>query len=83
MNSEIIIQKLEELFRDLFDDYTGPVTRELTADDVEEWDSLGHIQLMVLIEKTMGLRFSTEEIRQLKNLGELVDLIQAKTATGE
>ena len=49
--------KVEELIRDLFDEYDGPVTRDLTAKAVPQWDSLGHVQLMVLIEQTYGIRF--------------------------
>jgi acyl carrier protein len=81
MDENTILQKLEEIFRELFDEYEGPVTRELTAHDVEQWDSLGHIQLMVMIEKIMKMRFSAEEVRQLANLGELVDLIRTKKAS--
>ncbi len=75
MPSEEILSKLEEIIRDLFDDYQGPVTRALSAHDVDQWDSLANVQLMVIAERTFQVRFTNDEISRLRNLGELVDLI--------
>jgi acyl carrier protein len=66
------------LIRDLFDEYDGPITRDLTAAQVPQWDSLGHVQLMVGVEQAFGLRFATAEIRKFANLGELIDAIDKK-----
>jgi acyl carrier protein len=63
------------LIRDLFDEYDGPITRDLTAAQVPQWDSLGHVQLMVGVEQAFGVRFATAEIRKFANLGELIDAI--------
>jgi acyl carrier protein len=72
--------KMAEIVRSLFDEYRGPVTRELSASDVEQWDSLMNVQLIVLIEQAFRIRFSTREVGQLKNLGELLDAVAAKRA---
>lgn len=70
--------ELADILRTLFDDYDGPVTGALTAADVEQWDSLANVQLVVLAERTFGVRFTTAEITSLPNLGALADLIRAK-----
>jgi len=80
MQSTEIYQKLNGIFLDVFDDDTVVVKPELTADDVDGWDSLSHIRLMLTIEKTFGIRFSASEVGKLKNVGELVSLIESKTA---
>ena len=70
---------LTAVFHDVFDDESIVVTPELTADDVDEWDSLTHIRLVGAVEKRFGLRFSAAEVGRLKNVGELVRLIEAKS----
>ena len=55
-------------------------TPELTAEDVDEWDSLSHIRLVLAIERQFGLKFSAAEVSRLKNVGEFVALIQSKSA---
>ena len=73
------LAKLDGLIRDLFDEYEGPVTRSLKATDVPQWDSLGHVQLMVLVEQMFGVRFSAGEIGNFRDVGDLVDEIGRKT----
>jgi len=80
MNTDAIYTQLTGLFHDVFDDETIQVTPTLTADDVDEWDSLSHIRLVLAIEKKFGLKFSAAEVGRLKNVGEFVALIQAKSA---
>ncbi len=75
-----ILAKITPILRDLFDEYDGPVTRTLTAADVEQWDSLSNIQLMVLVEQACGIRFSSNEVRNFQNLGELIDAVARKSA---
>lgn len=75
-----ILARFEPIFRDLFDDYDGPVSETLTAAQVEQWDSLANVQLMVMIEKAFGIKFATGEIAGLKNLGALADLVATKAA---
>lgn len=73
-----IYAKLTEIFRDVFDDDNLQVTPELTAADVDEWDSLNHIRLVVSVERAFGLRFSAAQVGRLKNVGEFAELIGAK-----
>lgn len=80
MNTEANYAKLTQVFHDVFDDDTIVVRPELTADDVDEWDSLTHIRLVMAIEKAFGLKFSAAEVEQLRNVGDLVTLIDAKKA---
>lgn len=81
MNTEAQYAKLTQVFHDVFDDDTIVVHPQLTADDVDEWDSLTHIRLVIAVEKAFGLKFSAAEVEQLRNVGDLVTLIDAKTAS--
>lgn len=80
MNTDTIFTKLTGIFHDVFDDESIVVTAQLTATDVDEWDSLSHIRLVLAIEKKFGLKFSAAEVGRLKNVGEFVSMIQAKAA---
>jgi acyl carrier protein len=73
-----VIARIEPIMRDLFDEYEGPVTANLTAKDVPQWDSLANVQLLVMVEKAFGVRFASSEVGAMKDLGELADLIVAK-----
>ena len=70
--------RLNDIFRDVFDDPSIIVREDMTADDVENWDSLTHINLIVAIEKKFKIRFTTGEVSGLKNVGELIQLISKK-----
>lgn len=72
-----IYAKLTEIFRDVFDDDTLRVTPELTAADIDEWDSLNHIRLVLSVERAFGLKFSAAQIGRLRNVGEFAELIGA------
>lgn len=80
MESQVIYSKLSEIFHDVFDDDSLEVTPQMTAADVDGWDSLNHIRLVVSIEKRFGLKFSAADIGQLKNVGEFAELIRSKAA---
>ena len=71
-------EKLQEVFQDVFDDDEIELTDEMTAEDVEAWDSLTHVQLIVAVEKAFGVKFSTVEVMKLKNVGEFIKLIEKR-----
>ena len=73
-----IFEQLTEVFRDVFDDDELVIDASTTAQDVEGWNSLAHIRLVVSIEKAFRLRFSAAEIGDLKNVGDMVELILLK-----
>lgn len=73
-----IIEELQPIFRSVFEDDTLIVTRDLNANDVEKWDSLNHITLIVEIEIYTGLTLTTDDLMKLANVGDFVDLLQAK-----
>ena len=77
--SDTTLDRLTTLMRDLFDEYDGPVTRETRARDIPQWDSMAHVQLLVMSEQLFGVRFASSEIDGLKSLGDLVDTIDRKT----
>ena len=73
-----ILQKVSEIFKDILDDEDVKVVETSTADDIEEWDSLTHIQLVVAIEKHFKIRFTAAEINSFQNVGEMCTGIQKK-----
>jgi len=78
MTRDEILTKLTGIFRDLFDDPTIVIAPETTASDIEEWDSMNHITLVVEAEQRFGVRFQTAELEKLKDVGEFVDVISKK-----
>ena len=75
MTREEVFGKLNGVFRDVFDDDDITVTDSTSAEDIEDWDSLSHINLVVAVEKEFGIKFSMGETTKLKNVGEMVDII--------
>jgi acyl carrier protein len=73
-----IYARLETIFHDVFDDEAIKLTPALTAQDVDGWDSLTHIRLMLSVEKAFKIKFSTSEIGSLKNVQDLVELIKKR-----
>lgn len=78
MTREEIYAKLNEVFQDVFDDDTITVNDATTADDIEDWDSLEHINLIVAVENAFGMKFNMGQVNNMKNVGEMVDIIQEK-----
>jgi acyl carrier protein len=78
MDEPQIYARLAEIFQDVFDEDLIEVTPELSAKDVDGWDSLTHIRLMLTVEKAFKIKFSTSEIGKLENVGDLVTLIKAR-----
>ncbi len=78
MEKQEILIKIQGIFIDIFDNEDIVLTDETTADDIEEWDSLTNIQLIVAIEKTLKIKFTSHEILSWKNVGEMIDCINKK-----
>ena len=73
-----ILQELQPIFQDVFDDKNLIVTKELSAADVEDWDSLAQIRLVAAMEKHFNIKFAFGELKELKNVGEMITVIQGK-----
>lgn len=80
MDRADILKQVNEIFVEVLDNDAVILSDETTAADVEDWDSLNHIQLVVAIEQQFNLRFSSKEIQTWNNVGELVSCIQNKQA---
>lgn len=72
------LKKLQEIFRDVFDENDLEITMETTAQDIEDWDSFAQISLIVDIEKEFSVKFNLEEVSKLKNVGDMLELIKKK-----
>ena len=79
-SAEEILKQVNDVFKDVLDNDSINIRENTTADDVEEWDSLSHIQLVVAVEKYFKIRFTSSEINNFKNVGEMCLGIQAKLA---
>ena len=78
MERNDIMFRVQEVFRDELELDDLVLTDETTADDVEEWDSLSHVQLVVALEKAFNIKFTSREILSWDNVGDLVDCIGKK-----
>ena len=78
MSREEVFERLNGVFRDVFDDDSIEVNDRTTADDIEDWDSLEHINLMAAVESEFGIKFSMGQGVTMKNVGEMVDIILQK-----
>ena len=78
MSRSEIYDRVTEIFRDFFDDDDIVISDETTSDDIEDWDSLEHINLIVAIEQEFGMKFSMGEVTGMKNVGAMVDIIQER-----
>jgi acyl carrier protein len=78
VSREEILLQVTEIMRDVFDEDDLEVGLNTSAEDVEEWDSLSHVRLIVAIERKFGFKFANSEIEGLKNVGDLVKVIATK-----
>ncbi len=72
------MKRVTDIFRDVFDDEELMIYDSTNSDDIEDWDSLEHISLIVSMEKEFGLKFDIKEVNRLENVGEMIDLIKRK-----
>lgn len=78
MTSEEIAKIVKEIFQDVMDCELPDLRRETTPDDLEEWDSLATISIIVAIEKEFNIKFDIAEIKPFENFGEVLDIVAAK-----
>ena len=79
MDKEQILAQVADIIRDVLDLPEAPITMSTTAETVDGWDSFNHINIVVAIEAHFRLKFHTAEVEELKNVGDLVDLVHKKT----
>ncbi len=78
MTAEEITRRLTDILKDVLDDDSIVLSRDTTAADIEGWDSLAHISIIVAVEKEFKIKFDLMDIKPLKNVGDFLDLIQRK-----
>lgn len=78
MNSIEIMKKVQDIFIDILEEPSIRLENETTANDIEDWDSLTHIQLIVEIEKQFNIEFKLEEVQGFRNVGEMCECISRK-----
>ena len=76
----ITLAELTPVFRQVFDDSSIVITRTSTADDIDDWDSLTHMNLVIAVELGFKVKFALGELQSLKNVGDMLDLINKKIA---
>ena len=78
MDKELAFEKVQEIFKDIFDDQGLAIEASTSSNDIEDWDSLNHINLVVAIEKEFKIKFNFNELTGLKDVGAMIDLIIEK-----
>lgn len=76
MSDEEVLSRLTAVFRDIFQDGALVATPEMTAADVARWDSLTHIDMVLMVEQDFGIRIPTRSVSRMRNVGDLVAQIQ-------
>ena len=72
------LSKLQEIFIEIFDDENLILTRETTSNDIDKWDSLAQVTIVVACESEFGVKFDLDDIIKLKNIGDIVDIVERK-----
>jgi len=73
-----IYEKLTDIFREVFDDPEITINPETTADDIEEWDSMSHINLILMVELKFDIEFKQSEVMRFENVGDLAEAVRSK-----
>ena len=79
MSREEVFERVTDIFRDVFDDGELVISDSTNSEDIEDWDSLEHIQLIVGMEKEFKVKFDIKTVNSLENVGQMVDLILSMT----
>ena len=78
MTREAVLNSVQDIFRDIFDDPSLEITDTTSAEDIEDWDSMNHLNLVSAIEKKFSIRFALGELQTLNNVGAMIDLMMQK-----
>lgn len=78
MEKQVIVEKITEIFREVFSDNNIVINDEMTANDVENWDSLTHMLMITKVEEEFGVKFKLKELNKLKQVGDIVSLLVDK-----
>ena len=78
MTDDEILHQITIIFRQIFDNETLTLTPQTTAQDIAEWDSFNHINILVAVECHFGIKFNIAEVENVKNIGDMMELIQKK-----
>lgn len=78
MDNTEMLNKIQDIFRDVFDEDELVISNKTNADEIEDWDSLNHINLVSAIEKEFGIKFALGELQNLKDVGDMIDLMIKK-----
>lgn len=78
MERKEIIEKITEIFREVFGDKNIVINDEMTAADVENWDSLTHMLMITKVEDELGIKFKLKELNRLKKVGDLISIVESK-----
>lgn len=76
-----LLEEVQDIFRDVFDQPDLVISRESNARTVDDWDSLAHINLVTAIEKRYKIKFALGELQELQNVGDMLDLMRVKLAS--
>ena len=80
MDSDALLPEVQDIFRDVFDVPDLVITRESNAETIEDWDSMTHVNLVTAVEKRFKVKFALGELQELKDVGDMLDLLAAKLA---
>ena len=78
MEHKEVIEKLTQIFREVFSDNAIVLRDDMTADDVERWDSLSHMIMITTVEKEFGIKFKLKDLNKMKQVGDLLSIIESK-----
>lgn len=78
MERNEVIEKITQIFRDVFGDKNIVINDEMTAADVENWDSLTHMLMITKVEEELGIKFKLKELNRLKKVGDLISIVESK-----